>query len=94
MSEAGEFFGSARIKYCLFEYHLIRRTNLNVQTGMKVNAKTGRYSLIVRAMGTHQLNQSQLDLSDSNNGTQSNLTVEYVPEAAVHEQVSQWHVCT
>ena len=25
------------------------------------------------------LNQSQLDLSDSNNGTQSNLTVAYVP---------------
>ena len=29
------------------------------------------------------MNQSQLDLSDSNNRTQSNLTVAYVPEAAV-----------
>ncbi len=36
----------------------------------------------------HYMNQPQLDLSDSNNRTQSNLTVAYVPEVAVHEQVS------
>ena len=30
-----------------------------------------------------KMNQSQLDLSDSNNGTQSNLTVAYVRKAEV-----------